>query len=410
MSCQLCTELENCCVMGSKVGPNPNPDYAFIGEAPGEVEAKEGRPFCGPSGQLLRKALSKLNINDYYLLNVLKCRPPGNRDPTTNEIMNCLPILSKQLDKYHPKVIVALGKVAHEALESLGVPHLQVVHPAYALRKDMSIEEYSFQISTALSSQGQEEAPSSEPFISSLHNHTDYSIGDSIRTPAEMIARAKWGNMPVLALTDHGTLAGVYDFEDAALSAGLPYVIGYEAYVNYQTGKSGHMVIWVTSLEGWKNLIAIHNDGIGADFKKTTLHYDSMVKHSKGLIFGSACIGGVISKILQEEGSYAAEEKIISLSDVLNKNGSSLYLEIMPHIEVIVNQEFDQIKLNKFYIEMSKKLGIPAIITIDTHYNKFEEKMLKMSASAMAYHNKDYASSGEAFRGNDLLLYDTRGG
>jgi len=49
---------------------------------------------------------------------------------------------------------------------------------------------------------------------------------------------------------------------------------------------------------------------------------------------------------------------------------------------------------------MSKKLGIPAIITIDTHYNKFEEKMLKMSASAMAYHNKDYASSGEAFRGN----------
>jgi len=59
-----------------------------------------------------------------------------------------------------------------------------------------------------------------------------------------------------------------------------------------------------------------------------------------------------------------------------------------------------KIKLNKFYIEMSKKLGIPAIITIDTHYNKFEEKMLKMSASAMAYHNKDYASSGEAFRGN----------
>jgi len=137
-----------------------------------------------------QKSIIEIKYNDYYLLNVLKCRPPGNRDPTTNEIMNCLPILSKQLDKYHPKVIVALGKVAHEALESLGVPHLQVVHPAYALRKDMSIEEYSFQISTALSSQGQEEAPSSEPFISSLHNHTDYSIGDSIRTPAEMIARA----------------------------------------------------------------------------------------------------------------------------------------------------------------------------------------------------------------------------
>jgi len=55
MSCQLCTELENCCVMGSKVGPNPNPDYAFIGEAPGEVEAKEGRPFVAPQGSFSEK-------------------------------------------------------------------------------------------------------------------------------------------------------------------------------------------------------------------------------------------------------------------------------------------------------------------------------------------------------------------
>jgi len=398
--CKLCSSLEHCHVSGSKIGISSHPDYAFIGEAPGEIEAKEGWPFCGPSGQFLRKALDHINIKDYYLFNVLKCRPPENRDPTMNEIMNCIPFLSKQLDIYHPKTVVALGKIAHESLESLGVPHLQVVHPSYALRKGMTVEEYAFKISTALSSLTKEELPPSEPFISSLHDHTDFSIGDSIRSPAEMIERAKWGNMPVLALTDHGTLAGVYDFEDAALSAGMPYIIGYEAYVDYRPGKSGHMTIWVTSPVGWKNLIAIHNEGIATNHRKVTLNYYSLLNHSEGLILGSACIGGVISKILHEEGEEAAEAKIMEMSEALQEKGSALYLEVMPHIEVSISEEYNQVVLNKFYIKMSKKFGIPAIITIDTHYNKFEEKQFKMSASAMAFHDKSRVSSGETFKGN----------
>jgi len=401
--CNQCPELEHCHVFGSVVGEPDQAIYAFVGEAPGEVEAREGRPFCGPSGIFLRQALDSIGIKNYYLFNVLKCRPPQNRTPTMVEIQNCIPFLSQQLNEYKPKVIIALGKVAHEALASLKVPHLHVIHPSYALRKEMAVDEYAFELSAALSSINLDEGLPLEPFISSLHNHTDYSVGDSIRNPAEMVNRARWGNMPVLALTDHGTLAGVYDFEDAALTAGQPYIIGYEAYVDYGAGRTGHMTIWVTSLTGWKNLIKIHNMGIGAS-RKVTLNYNSLLENSEGLILGSACIGGVIAKILMEDGEEAAEAKIIEISEALKKTGSSFYLETMPHIEVIVNKEdstyiLSQKRLNAFYLQESKKLGIPAIVTIDTHYNNLQDKKFKMEAAAIIHRNKKELESPTSFKG-----------
>jgi len=93
---------------------NPNSDIVFIGEAPGEKEDLLGRPFVGKSGKLLDKILSAINSNreDIYILNIVKCRPPNNRNPLQEEIEKCERYLKKQLEIIKPKLIVTLGRVS----------------------------------------------------------------------------------------------------------------------------------------------------------------------------------------------------------------------------------------------------------------------------------------------------------
>ena len=123
-ACSICPQVELCHVVGSIVSLNDDKDpteLIFVGEAPGEVEAEKGIPFCGPSGQFLRESLAIINEGNYTLLNVLKCRPPNNRDPSFVEMKNCYPFLKNQIDILQPKKIVALGKIADEALKALKI-------------------------------------------------------------------------------------------------------------------------------------------------------------------------------------------------------------------------------------------------------------------------------------------------
>ena len=84
----------------------------FIGEGPGANEDIEGRPFCGAAGKFLDELLASININrkDVYIANVVKCRPPNNRDPEPEEVKACFPYLEKQIEIIKPKVIVTLGR------------------------------------------------------------------------------------------------------------------------------------------------------------------------------------------------------------------------------------------------------------------------------------------------------------
>jgi uracil-DNA glycosylase len=93
---------------------NPSADLVVIGEAPGAEEDVSGRPFVGRSGQLLDKILQAAGFarQEVYICNILKCRPPGNRNPLKDEIKNCMPWLLGQLQIVKPKVILILGKVA----------------------------------------------------------------------------------------------------------------------------------------------------------------------------------------------------------------------------------------------------------------------------------------------------------
>ena len=113
-SCTKCPlhETRNSVVFG--VG-NTEADLMFIGEAPGADEDRQGEPFVGRAGQLLTDIIvkgMKLKREDVYIANVLKCRPPGNRNPEADEVETCSPYLVRQIELIQPKVIVALGSFA----------------------------------------------------------------------------------------------------------------------------------------------------------------------------------------------------------------------------------------------------------------------------------------------------------
>jgi DNA polymerase len=131
---------------------NPTARLMFVGEAPGHEEDLRGEPFVGKAGQLLTEMIEKgmgLRRQDVYIANVIKCRPPGNRDPEPDEVASCEGFLRRQIALVKPEVLVGLGRVAVQSLlktttrigllrgkwhEYEGTPLMATFHPAYLLR------------------------------------------------------------------------------------------------------------------------------------------------------------------------------------------------------------------------------------------------------------------------------------
>ena len=145
--CPLC-EQRRSIVFGEG---NPAAPVVFVGEGPGADEDRSGRPFVGRAGELLSKIIESVGWTreDVYICNVVKCRPPGNRDPRPPEVATCSPFLERQLLAIRPEVIVTLGKPAASTLlgrqvaitrtrgiwqEWNGIPLMPTYHPAYLLR------------------------------------------------------------------------------------------------------------------------------------------------------------------------------------------------------------------------------------------------------------------------------------
>lgn len=131
---------------------NPDAELVFVGEAPGRDEDQQGEPFVGAAGQLLTEIIvkgMKIRRQDVYIANIIKCRPPQNRNPEPDEIAACEPFLKRQLALIRPKAIVALGTFAAQCLlrtrtpisrlrgvwtDYQGIPLMPTFHPAYLLR------------------------------------------------------------------------------------------------------------------------------------------------------------------------------------------------------------------------------------------------------------------------------------
>jgi DNA polymerase len=136
---------------------NPQAEMMFVGEAPGFYEDRQGRPFVGAAGKLLDQLLEEIGIQrrDVYIANVIKCRPPDNRNPRADEIESCKPYLYKQIELIGPKVICALGNFSTQLLlgKKVGITKVRgqafnqgtyivvpMLHPAAALHREGVME------------------------------------------------------------------------------------------------------------------------------------------------------------------------------------------------------------------------------------------------------------------------------
>lgn len=166
-------EIRNCtrCALGKTRTKfvfgdgNEHADIMFIGEAPGADEDRTGIPFVGRAGKLLNKLLDRIQLKreDVFIANILKCRPPNNRDPLPSEVQECIPYLYKQIDLIQPEIIVALGRVAAQNLlnttaslkqmrgrlwQYRGVDMIVTYHPAAILRNpgflNAAYEDFDF--------------------------------------------------------------------------------------------------------------------------------------------------------------------------------------------------------------------------------------------------------------------------
>ena len=148
---------------------NPNTSLMFIGEAPGEQEDIQGRPFVGRAGHLLTRFLNLFGVSrdSVYITNVVKCRPPQNRNPHADEIRACYPFLEEQIDIIAPKVILCLGAVATRTILNLperaslsrirgtvqefkGIKVISTYHPAYLLRNRRGEQTFQKDLELAL--------------------------------------------------------------------------------------------------------------------------------------------------------------------------------------------------------------------------------------------------------------------
>ncbi|HEY5506171.1 MAG TPA: uracil-DNA glycosylase [Coriobacteriia bacterium] len=230
--CQRCplSQSRNKLVYGAG---NPDADVMFVGEAPGRAEDAQGLPFVGPAGHLLDDLLTGIGLarEDVYITNVVKCRPPANRDPEPNEIAACAPFLSRQLEILDPAVVVTLGRhslqtfnpgarigVAHGTLRPVdpqtGAPNaltFAMYHPAAALRqgslKQTMLEDMCGLPDALIESRRRRGAVSEEVAVI----EAEQSVGSEPLVEVEPIALDVEPELVAVAVAAGGSLSAVID-------------------------------------------------------------------------------------------------------------------------------------------------------------------------------------------------------
>ena len=214
-----------------------------------------------------------------------------------------------------------------------------------------------------------------------LHNHSHYSIRDGVSKIGDMVSKAKELGFESIALTDHGTCAGLYSFYKTCKKKEIKPILGMETYIvpnhleKVKGQKPWHLVLLAKNKAGYKNLVKLssiaYTDGF---YGKPRIDFDLLSKHHEGLIVSSACRNGEVSRaLLEEDGGF---EKAIG---VVNKHkelfGDDYYLEIMFHVYNSKEDTKEEMLLAKKMKELAEKTNTKAICTNDCHYvNKDDAK------------------------------------
>jgi DNA polymerase-3 subunit alpha len=202
-----------------------------------------------------------------------------------------------------------------------------------------------------------------------LHVHTQYSILDGQADVAKILERAKELGMDSLAITDHGSMFGVFDFHSQAKKFGIKPIIGCEFYVatgsrfekkNAEESGSHHLVLLAKNLQGYQNLCRLCSLGYKEGFYyRPRIDKEILKKYNEGLICLSACLGGEIPRLLNADKRDRAEKAIQEYLDIF---GDDFYLELQDH------GMDEQKRVNPLLVELSKKYNIKSVATNDVHF------------------------------------------
>lgn len=200
-----------------------------------------------------------------------------------------------------------------------------------------------------------------------LHLHTSYSALDAISKPSDVVRRAIEYGHPAIALTDHGTIAGIPEFYNECVKQSIKPILGSEFYMmpdcakarEEKDRKNYHLILLAMDMEGWSNIMKLTTKANEKFYYAPRIDYDDLREHSNGLICMTACLKGIVNYHLAEEKYDEAQKHAMILHNIF---GDRLYMEVQDGGLDI------QIPVNEAIRRMAKKLGVKTVATNDSHY------------------------------------------
>jgi uracil-DNA glycosylase family 4 len=387
----------------------------------------------------------ELKPNEYAVVNIVKCYTPNESELNGDEIDNCFPYLEEQIELLHPRFIIPLGaKVVKKLMgldgitslagrvftpnKSMGIKagirrkyYIPMPHPAYYVRNgghgwevtlddvktfmqrpvgiekvynDQWVEEIPGRVELDFSKRSDEKPADALHRLTEevkinqdpedhvpLHLHTTYSIKDSAMMIDKLAIKAKRMGFFALAITDHGTISGWYEFQKECEEHGIKPILGIEFYVcnDYEekTTKRYHLIALAKNDIGKKNiqkLVDISNrDGF---YYKPRVMLEDVFKYKEGLIVTTACALGVVAQRITDKDQEGAEALLVKLKEEF---GEDLYVELQPH-------DFDKQRIvNPILIKWAQKYDLPLLVATDAHYLEPEDIKYHKALKAIVF-------------------------
>ena len=235
-----------------------------------------------------------------------------------------------------------------------------------------------------------------------LHVHTEYSTLDGMAKIKELVSRVKELNQEFIAITDHGTMSGHYQFEEECLKQGIKPILGCEFYMSKEQANkedSGyHIIVFAKNETGLKNMYKLQAKAYKENYyRKPHITFNMLSELKEGLVVSSACIGGIIGQL----AIHNPLELKLEAQKYKNEFGDDFYLEIQP------NDISDQWIMNKRIIKVGKELGIKVIATNDVHYVLKEDAKIHEVLLAMQVGKKMDDEKRFKFPTNDYWCKST---
>lgn len=248
----------------------------------------------------------------------------------------------------------------------------------------------------------------------SLHNHTDFSILDSLSSVKDLFNRAKELNQKAIAITDHGSFAAAWDALKVSNATGVKLIIGCELYfqnnISIDENKLRHIILLAKNAVGYKNILTLTRLGFDSKFIKgkrsySIIDWNLLEKYSEGVICLTSCGNGIINQLLMNGKFTEAEETAIKLKSIF---GDNLGLEVHPNNMKrngnIYSDEIDQRFLNNYLINLGRKLNIKIVPTCNSHYINKEDYETHDVLLAIGSHQTIYSNFRLKYTISDFYL------